>query len=107
MMIYAIVLLKRYVITDSYVNADEFGLQSGFAILQQHRNDLAQIPVNFVERGALGMRTGEARYRHLRRLCTGEARYIGDVGAGIGAPFDDSVVVPHAGLPGGEGLAEA
>ena len=94
MMIYAIVLLKRYVITDSYVNADEFGLQPGFAILQQHRNDLAQIPVNFVERGALGMRTGEARY-------------IGDVGAGIGAPFDDSVVVPHAGLPGGEGLAEA
>jgi len=43
------------------LNPDELGLQNGFAILQQHRNNLVQVMVDFIQRFHLGMRAGKTR----------------------------------------------
>lgn len=42
------------------MNADKFGLQHGFTILQKHFKDFLQVVTDFIQSLALGMGTGKA-----------------------------------------------
>lgn len=64
------------------LDADEFGVEGGVAVLEQQADDLLQVAVQFVEGLALTM-------------CPGEPGHIPDVQPGIGVTFDDRGEGPH------------
>jgi hypothetical protein len=64
------------------LGSDELGFQGRLAILEQHLDDFGQIPIQFFDRFALGMRTGKAGN-------------ISNVEARVGAPLDDGRVGSH------------
>ena len=67
------------------LDADELGFQAGFAVLEEHRNDLLEIGLELVERFRLTMGAREA----------GD---IADQEAGVGIALDNCCVVPHLSL---------
>jgi hypothetical protein len=59
------------------LRADEFSFEAGFAILQQHGNNLAQIVLKFIERFRL-------------RMSSGKSGHVAHKQPGILIAFDDS-----------------